>query len=91
MNLVMGRLGLSLSVTENWKNITSTRQFILLMYMKSRDRLFRVGLEIHEVARDQAPSSSVFLLSLIYGPPPLGLCLLIESQPSQLHSRQQDK
>lgn len=68
----MGRLGLSLSVCdckleEYYLNKT---EFILLMYMKSRDRLFRVGLEIHEVARHLAPSSSVSLLSLIYGPPP---------------------
>lgn len=32
---------------------------VAFMYIKSRDRLFRAALEVHEVARNQAPSSLV--------------------------------
>ena len=38
----------------------SKTKFIVLVYMKSRDdRLFRVGLEVQEVARDQVPFNLV--------------------------------
>lgn len=35
-------------------------KFVAFVYIKSRDRLFRAALEVHEVARNQAPSSLVF-------------------------------